>query len=217
MASQPVGTKRKPSSRNARGETVRRFFASVPWGQWWGEFLDVTQDGKSRYPTTWSFAKVKGKSDSERKLIFEMIGPEPELAPGEKLRAPRLGDWESRRAKGVWDHADPATRRKIERALKERFESVDRVRRAAALVTIQEISRWEKASEQIDLAFAGKPLLPNEPPDSPRNRARSQAYFQMHMQASQNIGRALIGFISLCGSEPADEEWLAEIAKASEK
>jgi len=104
--------------------------------------------------------------------------------------------------------ADAATRRKIRRALQERAECMDRVRRAAALMTIQEVGRWERACARIDSAFAGQPWLPNEAPDSPRNRARSSAFFKAHKQASQNMGSAVV-FVALCGSEPADESgWL---------
>jgi hypothetical protein len=193
----------------ARGGKAYRFYQGIPWGQLWGEFLDVAQDGKLRYPTVWSLARAKGRTDWERKLIYEIVGPEPKLLPGQKRRAPWLGDWEHRRAMGVYQHADSATRRRMRRALEERAQSMDRIRRAAALMTIQEVSRWQRAAEQLDLAFAGRPYLPNEPPHSPRNRARSREYFRMHMEAQQNMWSSLLPFIELSRSEPADEGgWL---------
>ena len=122
---------------------------------------------------------------------------------------PWLGDWEQRRAKAVFNHADSATRRRMRGALEERAESMDRVRRATALLTIQQIGRWQKVSEQMGLAFAGQPWLPNEPANSPRNLARSGAYFRMLKQVQQNMGSTLLGFGALCGAEPADEGgWL---------
>jgi hypothetical protein len=36
----------------------------------------VTQDGKLRY-TAWAFARAKGRADWERKLIYEIAGPQP--------------------------------------------------------------------------------------------------------------------------------------------
>ena len=193
----------------ARGGKAYRFYKTILWAAWWTEFLDVTQDGKLRYPTAWSLARAKGRTDWERKLIYEIVGPEPKLAPGKKRRAPWLGDWEQRRAKAVFNHADSATRRRMRRALEERAESMDRVRRATALLTIQQVGRWQKASEQMGMAFGGHPWLPNEPANSPRNLARSRAYFRMLKQVQQNMGSTLLGFGALCGAGPADEGgWL---------
>ena len=72
----------------ARGGKAYRFYKTILWAAWWTEFLDVTQDGKLRYPTAWSLARAKGRTDWERKLIYEIVGPEPKLAPGKKRRAP---------------------------------------------------------------------------------------------------------------------------------
>ena len=187
MPNQKAKTKRKRSRRSARTENAQRFFKSISWGEWWNEFATTTQEnGKLRYPTAWSLARAKGKTDCERKLIFEAIGPQPKPAPGSKLRVPWLGNWEQRRAQREWIQSDPATHRIFRRVLKERAESMDRIRRAAVLATVQQIGRWQRAAEQIDLSFAGRPYLPNEPPHSARNRARSRAYFRMLKQAQRS-------------------------------
>ncbi len=93
---------------------------------------------------------------------------------------------------------------------------MDQIRRAAALVTVQQIGRWQRSAEQIDSAFAGRPWLPNLPPDCPRNKARSRAFFRMHMRASENMWSSLIRFIELSRSESADESGWLRIAEAFE-
>jgi hypothetical protein len=213
MPDQLAGTKRERSRRS-----VQRFYKSVPWGEWWSDFVTATEEnGRPRYPTAWSLARAKAKSEWERKLIYEIVGPEPKLALGQKRRAPWLGDWEQRRANSVFDQADSATGRRMRRALEERAASMDRVRRAAALLAIQQVGRWQRAAEQIDSAFAGRPYLPNEAPHSPRNRARSRAYIRMHAQAQQNMWNSLLPFIELSRSEPADERGWLRIIEAFKK
>ena len=201
-------------SENKNGKAMD-FYKSVRWDEWWDEFCTATlPNGRLKYKTAWSFAKAKVKKESQRQLIYEMIGPAPET-PKEHWRVPWLGDWQKRRANGFWALDDPAKVAGIKKALKERQDALEAAL-AIAPLSVQQIQRWIRLTEKIDEAFNGEPFLKEFSANHPKNEARFKAYMQMHTAAARQLRAASEMYLSLHGLNPSEpDKWLATAALAA--
>jgi len=162
-------------------------FRQIPWVRWWNQFCTAkTRDGCMRYRTSWEFCVKKGRDWQETNLLFAMIGPDPEWANFLwSFAAPRLGDWELRRQFrrmfGDWSKDLKALG-----AIHDGTLSLD-VLRMGKRKLARLIGLDRRLEQQIDIAFAGQPFLPNIAADSIRNRTRARAY----MRLKGRLGREL--------------------------
>jgi hypothetical protein len=115
------------------------------------------------YPTSWSFARAKTKTEERRKIIYQAIGPKPiQLSGSQKksVHVPYLGDWQQLRAKAYfYDKESIETMRVI---VAERLDALE-AGRGAATILLDLIAKWMKYDDAIDAAFNYSPV--DEPVD----------------------------------------------------
>jgi hypothetical protein len=178
-----------PEDRIAYSKTGKgyKYYLSLKgkWQVWWDEFATALDSyGKLKYDSIWSFIRSRTKKREEQDFLARMLGPRPYLDEGEKRDVPWLGDWAERRRQGFWAFDNPRKIKDLEIAYKNNVEKLEAARSLGPVI-IRHISRFEKLSEQIDEAFAGKPFLPNEAPNSPRNKIRVRHYIRLHKAVLQ--------------------------------
>ena len=152
---------------------------------WWEEFAHSVDDrGKLEYKNLRQFIKTRTKNEFQRQVLYELLGPTPEIEDNKKLRVPSLGDWDERRKMGSHNFEDLGKVRALNLAIKNHEKAVEAAREIAPLLA-RHIARCEKVAELIDEAFSGRPLNPELPPDDPRNKVRSDFYLKMHKQVNE--------------------------------
>ena len=98
------------------------------------------------------------------------------------------------------DIADPFLRHAVE----NKVMGLDGLQ-AARLALVKLFGRIERMSQQIDLAFCGRPFLPDLPPTCPANRRRFNTFVRQHEKVTQLLGYALELWSFACGLKPGDD------------
>lgn len=192
----------KRVTKNHNGKAYK-WYASKSWDEWWDEFNTATdKTGDLKYRTAWHFCKVKTKNQWERDLLWEMIGPPPTEDERKRLRAPYLGDWQTRRENGFWAIA-PGKIESIKATIKERQDQIAKAESVAPL-TIPHMQRWHRLSLQIDKAFGGNPYDPNYSPLHKKNRIRVREYIKLHKAAVQVERQLWETWMRIHGLNPND-------------
>lgn len=176
------------------------------WAMWWDEFATALDErGRLKYKTIWSFIKAKTKVDSQRAMLFEMLGSEP--AKTNKLRVPWLGDWQKRRESGFLVF-NKTKLKALNQAYHQKKEALDAAREIAP-ITVRDIARFESLGQMIDTAFGGMPIDPNEAPDSPRNVKRLRLYLSMQKKVLDIKADCFGEYYKAFGLNPTEpEHWL---------
>lgn len=186
-----------------------KFYMSIDWPGYWDEFnSSIDGNGKLVYKTAYHFCRKKAKNNAERELLYEMIGPKPTPGKGKTLRVPWLGDWQRRRTLGFWSLEDEDKVVKIEKALKERDNSLQALE-AVSPLTLESVYRWTRLAQQIDEMFGGRPLLPDESPTSKKNVERFHLYLDMQTKVFERHQAAINAWQKIHGvPEMGVEHWL---------
>jgi hypothetical protein len=125
-------------------------------------------------------AKV-GKGTREYYLMYEMIGPKPQLRRGKLLRAPWLGNWEILRSDSYSAISNPKKMFLLKRAIVEREDKIQAVRATAPLLK-DWLQTYHRLKEKVEEAFQGEPFSDRYRPDDPRNNNRFEMYLEMLKQ-----------------------------------
>lgn len=174
-----------------------KFYRGVDWISWWHEFSSsINVNGRVKYQTAQEFSKAKGKTTRECNLIYAMIGPRADWgkSDGRRIRAPRLGDWETARTAQWSSEECPRT---------DAAQEFDGALRNVESLCLMWLERWQRFALKIDEAFTGEPFLPNLAPTAPANRARIRAYFTMHRRADQCFYRGVDIWLAIHGMLPS--------------
>lgn len=189
VQSAPVKPLGKFSNYKHGGRTYE-FYKSVPWPEWWDEYntdLDI-KTGRLRWKTVNQFIRAKAKLEWQRELLWEMIGPEPQLDGNKhQLRVPYLGDWEKRRKNGFWCFEDHGKVKMVQEAIREKREALEATRALAPLI-IARMARWKKIAEVVDarcqeIVFSEKAVTPTE--------AKKLAFYLRMQEKVERVLRAL--------------------------
>jgi hypothetical protein len=185
-----------------------QFYKSRNWAVLWDEFLTANRNnGHLKHRTAWQFCREKTKSQKECELMFEMIGPRPILEPGQRLRAPWLGDWQRLRANTFSNLSDPALLLSVKRAIKERANQLDALR-ALAPLSVRWMQRAERLAGKVQEAFAGEPFSQKWPPDHPKNIKRCRLYISLLKEAYHLHIKACEAWMRAHGINPDDpSQW----------
>ena len=172
-----------------------RFHQQCRWDLWFEEFAQARlSNGALRYPTAWSFAKAKGKTDEQRRWIFAAIGPQPELTKGQRPAVPWLGDWQKNRQAGFWLPHDRLA--SLERVLEERKNGLE-LSRAASGFSLAWLRRVEALMDHLETFFGGQILLPHL--SVKENQSRFAFYTKMMRELHDLASRALNDFLACNG------------------
>lgn len=179
-----------------------QWYKHQPWDEWWDEFnTAIDEHARPRYRTAWQFCCAKTEDPWQRRLLWEMIGPDRPAAKA--LRAPWLGDWQKRRANGYWA-LEPDKVRTIQAALKERQDAIESARALAPLVAMR-LQRWHRLQELIDTAFGGQPYLENLPVNNDQNRERIREYIRLQRTIDKQIDQLCKVWWQTHGMPPAHD------------
>lgn len=202
----------KPKGERKWSTTGKAFeYAMTLSGKWhrmWKDFsTEMTDKGALKYKSVWAYIKELTKDEFKRDVLWEMIGPEPELEAGRRLlRVPWLGDWDQIRRQSFV----PDTRKfaAIKETYKQRAQQLDAAR-AVAPLTIRQIARWENLAAQIDEAFAGQPFDLSEAPDSEKNVKRLSLYIKLQKKVLDTETQLWDSWYKAHGLNPGlPEHWL---------
>jgi hypothetical protein len=181
-----------------------KFYKACRWDKWWEEFLTARKpDGGMVYRTSWSFARVKAKTEEQRKIIYQAIGPKSiQLSGSQKKRVhvPYLGDWQQLRAKAYfYDKESIETMRVI---VAERLDALE-AGRGAATIVLELIAKWMKYDEAIDAAFNYSPV-DEKGTDLKAKAVRAGIFLKIKTQTAQVLMQ-LVGKYLQCHGIGSDE------------
>lgn len=210
---------------------AQEFFSRIPWDEWWQEFataLDVK--GQLRFRTSWQFAKEKGRTPSERELVYCSIGPKKaeqvwldsggskRLKKAKKRNIPWLGNWQNRRDKLLY--YDRESVRKMHTVIKERLDALE-AGRGAATVVLDMLAKLTKWSDDVDRYFGHTLLVPSEGKDKQKLtqavKERTNYYLRLQAMLFNHTHAALQQYLRCHGIADSDLSVLAQMAAVGAK
>ena len=144
--------------------------------EWWDEFnTQLNDDGKLKYRTIIGFAREKGKTSTEKQLLLEMLGPQPQVKDGRQLRVPWLGDWQKRRDNGFWAPKQSAEMKELAVTMRRKMVGWDAIQATGPYLAMG-MATIEKFKQQVHDAFGGMAFDVNQSPLSEPNQERYRVY-----------------------------------------
>jgi hypothetical protein len=155
------------------------FWRSVDWLTWWEEFYcSVKPSGRPQYPSVYSFATAKAKSEEQRKFMLWYLGPRDEETLKYKFIPTKPLDWEKKRAQGGW--SSPEELKNTSRLIKMQMDGLGALREAGNGIILQSFLHLKDVMARLNDAFAGPWMADNL--DFKVNVDRIQIYLSLYHQ-----------------------------------
>lgn len=214
----PITPDKAASEHNYNSSGWKFYIKVRPYlGEYWRQFnSDLNSKGKAKHRTVEEFARVKFKKKEERELFYLMTCSNEEWEVGatldksKKKIVPWLGDWRQRRKNGYWNEDNGFHTTYLRKALKEGIESSQAIK-ATAPFLIQSLMRWNRMQAKIDEAYGGEMFL-DEAPNTPRNKARFDAYTKMTAAVEKMKIKLMQEWMRIHGVNPSDPQQMFNMA-----
>ena len=181
-----------------------QLYKQINWVDWWDEFNSALIPkgpgaGHRKYRNVWQFIRLKTRIQWQRDAIWKMIGPKPDVKPGEMLAAPWLGNWDTRRKLSFYSAEQLSG---VARKLREKVSGQEAIRSLAKPI-LNRIAYWQNVSNTIQQEF-GVPLDRNEKLTSEAQEKRMNLFFQWQKQCEDVIASLEGQFMRVNGMDPSD-------------
>lgn len=190
---------------------ARLFYKSINWAAWWDEFLfSIKENGSPRYPTAWSFAKKKGRTEFEQQVIYRAIGPESQPAgTAFDLDVPHQGNWVERRAKGFWVDQEGSKAEILRNAIKEKADNLE-ILRQFTYVPQRFLTQYQRMAEQIVEHFGGQVV--SSKLSEKDNFRRAKTLFFLLSRCQEGASSAIDDLAKCLGLHPGAPDKWADLA-----
>jgi hypothetical protein len=187
----PPATKTQPKPKVAKArvpevnihdktlDDMDLFWRSVDWLSWWEEFYcSVRSSGRPQYPSVYSFANAKAKSEEQKKFMLWYLGPRDEETQKYKFIPTKALDWEKKRAQGGW--SSPEELKNTSRLIKMQMDGLGALREAGNGVILQSFLHLKDVMARLNEAFSGPWMAENL--DFKVNVERIRTYLSLYQQ-----------------------------------
>lgn len=178
--------------------------------EWWEEFNgDLDHYGRLKHTTVREFIKTKTKSSSERRALYQMIGPISTREEG--CEVPFLGDWDKRRRCGFGVLDQPDKIKPLVAAIKNNIAAAESIKSMTPLL-IEELVQYSALQKQVHEAYANRLFLHGKADDK-KNHARFNSYTAMLRALSELKIKIIHEIMRVHGVDPNLPQQMRDMAQ----
>ena len=208
--------KTKTKATKKRELTLKEYFDSIDFAEWWEEFATSFQkNGTFKYPTVYSFTKSKAKSKRHKDFLWWVLGPKVELHKDEVIGHKEFEsfpqyDWADKREIGFW-YSSKNTEA-IKKEAQRSFSAMDEVR-AIGKLNLDDVGRLKTVIDQLDREYAGQLQLSNL--SAKENILRVETYISLRSKFQDLLHRAQVMYAKTRGVDMSQLDSLLAITGSS--